>query len=113
MSKVREVIARSPCEQLWRSAASDTDYRGDCTTIYSSAVPSFLQVVRVTRRYPGFERSMPELYLPCDWPKDRDRKERMRSAQRYVNPSWQRFLTEVDAAIGGKSFIKGCVCRRE
>jgi hypothetical protein len=100
MRKVRQIIARGPCQKEIRTATAtaDTSYCMEAWRGYLT--PGWQEVV--IRHYPDRQSVAFPVYIPCDSKKGNNPSN---------NPVWQRFLSKVVGAIGGKSILKGCKCR--
>jgi hypothetical protein len=67
-----------------------------------------LQEIQVTVKYPERQVGPLPLYVVCDGSKDKYKESARRNYKSYLRPNWQRFLSDVASAIGGKSLLKGC-----
>lgn len=102
MRKVRQIIARGPCQEEIRTSTV-TAATSHCAGVWRSYNAPGEQEI-VLRHYPDPQSEAFTTYVPCD---------REKGKNRDYNPIWQHFLSEVIEATDSKNILKGCTCREE
>jgi hypothetical protein len=120
LRKLRKVIERGPCEELWRQTPGKYE-PGDLQPLPTLIVPTSnpdchgafrgapfgLREVLVNRHYPDHQTGFSPVYILCETAKASNKKYARRSLKK--NSRWPRFFSDVESALGGTGIFK-CKC---